>query len=86
MADGEQQAALELLQAVLRRDEAAVRAAVAARSPLAFHGVTALHMAALADWGAIVPVLVAAGELQRDQTGACLIGSALVTPRSTLQS
>ncbi len=52
-----------LLQAVLRRDEAAVRAALAAGAPLMLHGVTALHAAALADWGSGVPLLLAAGEM-----------------------
>lgn len=79
MADvaGDQQPALELLRAVLRRDEAAVRAAVAARCPLSFNGVTALHAAALADWGAIVPTLVAAGE----QGMQCCMQEAWLSPQ-----
>lgn len=52
----------ELIQAVLRRDEAAVRAALAAGAPLALHGVTALHAAALSDCSSVVPLLVDAGE------------------------
>lgn len=55
---------LLLLQAVppvLRRDEAAVQAALAAAALLRLHGVSALHIAALADWGSGVQMLLGAG-------------------------
>lgn len=55
--------ALLLLQAVLHRDEAAVQAALAAAAPLRPHGVSALHIAALADWGSGVQMLLGAGGL-----------------------
>ncbi|PRW61551.1 phosphatase 1 regulatory subunit 16A isoform X1 [Chlorella sorokiniana] len=53
--------AVALLQAVLRGDEAAVHAALASGAPLKLDGLTALHAAALADWGSGVPLLLAAG-------------------------
>lgn len=66
-----EQAALALLQAVLRRDEAAVRAALAAGAPLAFNGVGALHIEALADWAEGVRLLLDAGETHTGRAPRC---------------
>lgn len=53
-------AAPRLLKAVLRHEEADVRAALAAGAPLAFEGVGGFRAAALANWGSVVPLLSSA--------------------------
>ena len=56
-------AGLQLIQAIVRHDLPAVQAALRAEpDALDYHGFTALHAAALADWGAVVPLLLEAGE------------------------
>lgn len=56
-----------LLQAVLSRDLPALQAALGGPSPpLVFRTVSALHVAALADWGeGVALLLAAAGERSR---------------------